>query len=79
MKNVFKFSLFLLFISCDNEGENTESLEVQIIMPPFNNELEIEKPIELVWSDEFDGTELNLEDWSFDIGDGCPDLCGWGK
>ena len=34
---------------------------------------------ELVWSDEFDGTELNSEDYNFELGDGCPNLCGWGN
>jgi beta-glucanase (GH16 family) len=34
---------------------------------------------QLVWSDEFDGTELDLSNWSYEIGDGCPDLCGWGN
>lgn len=34
---------------------------------------------ELVWSDEFDGSSLNPANWSYDIGNGCPDLCGWGN
>ena len=33
----------------------------------------------LVWADEFNGTELNEKDWSFELGDGCPALCGWGN
>ena len=33
----------------------------------------------LVWSDEFDGTSLNTSNWSYDIGNGCPSLCGWGN
>ena len=33
----------------------------------------------LVWADEFDGKELNQEHWSLVIGDGCPQLCGWGN
>jgi len=33
----------------------------------------------LVWSDEFDGTSLDTGNWTADIGDGCPDLCGWGN
>lgn len=33
----------------------------------------------LVWSDEFDGTALDESKWSFQIGDGCPSLCGWGN
>ncbi|MEL6846584.1 MAG: glycoside hydrolase family 16 protein, partial [Bacteroidota bacterium] len=34
----------------------------------------------LVWSDEFDGPEINLDNWSFNIGDGCDrGICGWGN
>ncbi len=35
--------------------------------------------LSLVWSDEFDGTSLDPANWTADIGDGCPDLCGWGN
>ncbi len=34
---------------------------------------------ELVWADEFDGTEVDQTKWSFQTGDGCPNLCGWGN
>jgi beta-glucanase (GH16 family) len=34
---------------------------------------------QLVWSDEFDGTSLNTSNWTADVGDGCPNLCGWGN
>jgi len=33
----------------------------------------------LAWADEFNGTALNLADWSFENGDGCPGICGWGN
>lgn len=33
----------------------------------------------LVWSDEFDGTALDESKWSLQLGDGCPNLCGWGN
>jgi beta-glucanase (GH16 family) len=33
----------------------------------------------LVWSDEFNGSGLDLTKWAPDIGDGCPSLCGWGN
>lgn len=33
----------------------------------------------LVWRDEFNGNALNQNDWVFDLGDGCPTLCGWGN
>jgi len=32
----------------------------------------------LVWNDEFEGALLS-DDWVYDIGDGCPNLCGWGN
>jgi beta-glucanase (GH16 family) len=35
--------------------------------------------MELVWSDEFNDTQLNIENWTHQLGDGCPDLCGWGN
>jgi Glycosyl hydrolases family 16/Calx-beta domain len=33
----------------------------------------------LVWADEFNGTSLNLDNWTYETGDGCPNLCGWGN
>lgn len=33
----------------------------------------------LVWSDEFDGSDLDRSKWNYDTGTGCPDLCGWGN
>jgi hypothetical protein len=33
----------------------------------------------LIWNEEFNGNTLNEEFWSYDIGDGCPNLCGWGN
>jgi beta-glucanase (GH16 family) len=56
---------------------------------------DLDASYELIWSDEFDGEEINEEYWSFNIGDGCdrdisaciPEdcedcpttLCGWGN
>ncbi len=34
---------------------------------------------ELSWADEFTGDALNMDNYNFDIGDGCPNLCGWGN
>ncbi len=33
----------------------------------------------LIWSDEFEGNKLNAENWNFVIGNGCPELCGFGN
>lgn len=45
----------------------------------FSNSLD---NYQMVWNDEFDGTEIDASKWSYDIGDGCQisdDLCGWGN
>lgn len=34
---------------------------------------------DLTWSDEFDGDALDTEVYNYDLGDGCPNLCGWGN
>ncbi|HEY7568786.1 MAG TPA: glycoside hydrolase family 16 protein [Gemmatimonadaceae bacterium] len=35
---------------------------------------------ELVWADEFNGGGLpDPTKWGYDIGDGCPNICGWGN
>jgi beta-glucanase (GH16 family) len=33
---------------------------------------------EMVWNDEFEGSQLNSSFWGYDLGDGCPN-CGWGN
>ena len=34
----------------------------------------------LIWSDEFDGNGLpDSSKWNYDLGDGCPQNCGWGN
>ncbi len=34
----------------------------------------------LVWSDEFDSSGApDSSHWSYELGDGCPDVCGWGN
>ena len=34
----------------------------------------------LIWSDEFDvDGSPDSEKWTYSLGDGCPDICGWGN
>ncbi|MCP4293271.1 MAG: glycoside hydrolase family 16 protein [bacterium] len=33
----------------------------------------------LVWRDEFNGDSLDTSKWTAEVGDGCPNLCGWGN
>lgn len=35
--------------------------------------------MQLVWTDEFNGNTIDSNNWTFEVGDGCPHLCGWGN
>ena len=34
---------------------------------------------ELIFEEQFEGTELDESIWNYELGDGCPNLCGWGN
>ncbi|HKK12701.1 MAG TPA: glycoside hydrolase family 16 protein [Flavobacteriaceae bacterium] len=34
---------------------------------------------QLIFDEEFDGNSLNKSHWNYELGDGCPNLCGWGN
>ena len=38
-----------------------------------------ENPINLVWEDNFKGSSLDTNFWNIYIGNGCPELCGFGN
>jgi len=46
----------------------------------FVTSLKAQSPTKLIWSDEFNtpGAPDNSK-WNYDMGDGCPDVCGWGN
>ncbi|MEM9998015.1 MAG: glycoside hydrolase family 16 protein [Bacteroidota bacterium] len=62
--------LLLVSVGCDNDLADTESVPDALATPPGWS---------LVWSDEFNDTSLDTTKWSYQLGDGCPDLCGWGN
>ena len=63
-------------ITIDDDDDNTANLEIPTggyttptSYPGYN----------LVWADEFDADTLNTNWWTYELGDGCPNLCGWGN
>lgn len=52
----------------DNETQEVEEEEA----PEIVNET-------LFWEENFDGDELDSSVWTFELGNGCPNLCGWGN
>ena len=78
MNLTLKAFVILFISSCQSNGSSNDSL---IVTSQNSTETPIEetKELKLVWSDEFEETSLNLDNWSFELGDGCPNLCGWGN
>ena len=79
LKSSILFSGFLMMlISCGggDDGPGTPANPGGTLPP-----VEIDETFEtLVWSDEFDvDGSPDGEKWTYDLGDGCPDLCGWGN
>jgi beta-glucanase (GH16 family) len=57
---------------------HTPTLFATLLLLLFASPL-LAQTYQLVWQDEFDGTQLDLDKWEPQIGTGCPDLCGWGN
>lgn len=78
MKNLFLVFIASYFLTnCQSETSAQENTQIAL---ETNSMVELEKPeLALVWSDEFDATTLNLDNWTYELGDGCPNLCGWGN
>ena len=78
MKNpLLLFLLTFLLFSCQSDGSNTQSINDESLTEDTPEKGSGERV--LVWADEFDGSTLDLNNWSFELGDGCPNLCGWGN
>ncbi len=60
------FCLSFLFVQCENFSTEKPTSD--------------KKDLKLVWSDEFDKAGApDATKWGYDLGDGCPNICGWGN
>jgi beta-glucanase (GH16 family) len=82
---VLSFAILACKINSD------DAITVSVPPPPVNNPDTVIIPADgyeaqkmypgyaLAWSNEFDSTALSADEWTFESGDGCPQLCGWGN
>ncbi len=62
-----------------NIEDDDEMEEVLVSSTGFYTSID-HPSMQLVWSDEFSGTQLNTSNWGFDLGNGCNGgVCGWGN
>lgn len=73
----FRYLFFITIISlastsCTEKVEEFDGCQFDVALDNY----------ELVWQDEFNGSEIDTTKWSYDLGDGCQiseNLCGWGN
>ncbi len=75
---VLSVSVMLLVLSCGGDSDDSNPGPID---PGGNTPVVPDENFdELVWSDEFEvNGSPDSEKWTYDLGDGCPDLCGWGN
>lgn len=74
----FTALLFLILPFCDKNGGSEKVPSASISDTGYEAPTSY-KGMSLAWKDDFNGTELDPSVWSFENGDGCPNLCGWGN
>lgn len=92
MNNIIRYQFFFLCLLFFFLGCKKSSTGAPAVTPPLSNDHTkvqftnagystptMYPGMSLTWSDEFDGTALNSNNWVYDIGTGCPLLCGWGN
>ena len=68
MNKVLSLLFAIIFLSCSADVAREESIAIDAAQWG------------LIWSDEFEYEgKPDPDKWSFDLGDGCPKLCGWGN
>ena len=50
-----------------------------VLLLVFNFALAQNNAKKLVWEENFDGNDLDEKVWNFELGNGCPNICGWGN
>ena len=62
---------YTVIVIAKSSGGQTVSKSIQVT---------VKVELKLLWSDEFDTPgSPDAAKWGFDLGDGCPNVCGWGN
>ena len=68
MLKVFTFLIIIsIFFSCKDESKKLALVNVDA------------KKSTIIFEENFDKNALDEAYWNYDLGNGCPNLCGWGN
>ena len=80
MRNKFSLLFGFFLIACSGGSDDGEEINNSCPLTGIETgECPTGDFSTLVWQDEFDGNAVNSTTWRYAIGDGCPDICGWGN
>jgi beta-glucanase (GH16 family) len=89
LKQLLLLLVTIAILSCAKDSSTNLKENPIVTVEPETNELVIpttgyETPetyngMVVVFTDEFNDDALDTNKWNFQIGDGCPDICGWGN
>ncbi len=64
----------------DNSNDNDDLNDENITIPTTGYSTpENYAGMTKIWSDEFNSPTLDDNSWNYQLGDGCPEICGWGN
>lgn len=73
-------SKFYAYIEDDNQWKALAFEDKSVPFPTIGYTTPTSYPnMTSIWADEFNGNNLDTTKWNYQIGDGCPNLCGWGN
>ncbi|MDG3583012.1 glycoside hydrolase family 16 protein [Galbibacter pacificus] len=75
MKLITITGILLMLFSC-SKTSNAQDKEQE---PKQEQNEEQDTGPKLVWEENFDGDALDETNWNFELGNGCPNVCGWGN
>jgi len=55
-----------------------KKISLAVILLGFTVTAQVKKG-KLIWEENFDGMTLNESVWNYELGNGCPNVCGWGN
>nr|WKN39813.1 glycoside hydrolase family 16 protein [Tunicatimonas sp. TK19036] len=68
-----------LLLACNGKNGSDVDSSAMVATDSSTAQLSSDDAWELVWSDEFESETIDLDKWTFQEGNGCPNLCGWGN
>jgi len=79
MKFIFIIPILLFYSLLSSCNESIEPISTIPVPTKGYTTPNVYPDMTSIWADDFNETSLKSTNWNFQIGNGCPNLCGWGN